>query len=480
MESRPVPSQEPIQFVKVLSWSVFIIIIGASLLLSLFIANYASGMLLEKQKENSLLLAENVNHQIYTRFTLPTLIGFGRIALDKKEQFNRLDQVIRSTIHGFHVMDLKIYDGEFTTVYATDPEQVGDKTLAGSAVKRAYTDNRPRFEIVTKVSPLKALFSQQLKPGSAIIRGYYILRAERNLTNLEENPVMGILEYTQDITNDYMATTNLQRLIVATAGITGIVLSLIILLLLRKVDAVNLQRVQDKERLERELHQQEKLAGMGRMVAGIAHEIRNPLGIISSSAEFLLKRLKKEESPNVRLVDAIVEESKRLSRVMHDFLDYARPKQPRLDPVNLSQSLEQVTVFLEHEFRKNDIQIVKDYGDELNVSGDKDLLYRGIYNILSNSIQAMSEAGKTGTITISAQTDESGKVHLQITDSGPGFSDEVIDKLLDPFFTTKDDGTGLGLAIVNSILESHGAEFSLSCAPEGGAQADMIFPAPQD
>jgi signal transduction histidine kinase len=109
----------------------------------------------------------------------------------------------------------------------------------------------------------------------------------------------------------------------------------------------------------------------------------------------------------------------------------------------------------------------------LSVRGDKDQLYRAFYNIVSNSLQALDGPG---TITISG-THELDVVHMIFMDDGPGFASEHMDKLKDPFFTTKETGTGLGLAIVGSILEGHGAQWTLSCGVEGGARVDVIFPA---
>ena len=252
------------------------------------------------------------------------------------------------------------------------------------------------------------------------------------------------------------------------------VLFIAIVIILRRTDRLNAQRLKEKERLERELLQQEKLAGMGRMVAGVAHEIRNPLGIICSSAELVLKKARKEESSYVRILEALFAESKRLSRTVSDFLDYARPKKPRQDRVDIAQVLDQAVVFLETESAKRGIAVEQDYTHGLEVLGDKDLLYRALYNIISNALQAM-DAGE-GRLAIHAEA-RGEDILLTITDTGPGFDPEHMDNYLDPFFTTKEMGTGLGLAIVSSIIEGHGARMTLANAEGGGARVDMVFKA---
>jgi len=102
----------PFQPVKFLSWSSLVLILAVNLLLSVFIANSARETMLEKNQEFALLLAENLNHQIFQRFTLPTVIGFGRIELSNPAQYERLDQIVLSTIHSFHVLEVRIYDFE--------------------------------------------------------------------------------------------------------------------------------------------------------------------------------------------------------------------------------------------------------------------------------------------------------------------------------------------------------------------------------
>lgn len=462
----------PLQFVKVLSWSIFTVIFGFNLLLSMFIANYAERTLLEKQEKFGLLLAENVSHQVWTRFALPVIIGYGRISLRNDKQFSRLDQVVRSTIHSFKVLDLRIYDRKGIITYSLDKEELGDNGTIVEQVEQTWGTQDYSANISMKASKLATLFSYKLKPGTIVLTGYYPLRAEQNLAEGATNPVMGVLQIKQDITREYMTVINFERLIFASTLLTSMLLFFIIIMVMRRADRLNMQRILEKERLERELHQQEKLAGMGRMVAGVAHEIRNPLGIISSSAELILKKAKKEGSSSTRLLEALLEEAHRLSRTVGEFLDYARPRNPELLDVDLGRIQEQVHVFLEHECEKRGVTMTRDWEGQFPAKGDKDLLYRAFFNIAGNALQAI---GGPGEIRTSIRQEENG-TRVSIVDSGPGFAAENMDKVRDPFFTTKDEGTGLGLAIVGSILASHGATLELSNAPEGGARVDMFFP----
>ena len=466
----------PLQFVKVLSWSLLLLILAFNLGLSMFISNYADKTMLEKQREFSLLLAENLSHQVYTRFALPTMLAFGRLQLSQPKQAELLDQVVRSTIHSFHVDKVRIHSLEEQVVYSTDPEELGRKDLTNDHAIQSMTELNFSFQFVSSVSKIGALLRFNMPPGSFLLTTYYPLYSETSLDPTAKEQVMGGLEFSQDITDDYMAVVNFERLVVLMSLTTSIILFTVIVMVLQRADRLNQERLAEREKLERELMQQEKLAGMGRMVAGVAHEIRNPLGIIRSSAELVLKKAKQEGHPQERLLQAMFDESTRLSRVVTDFLDYARPKTPGMHPVNLGRVIEQVAVFLETEAAKKEIVIRRDVPDELTVMGDKDLLYRALYNIVSNAIQAMD---KPGEITIKA-AHEVDVVHLIITDQGPGIEHECLEKVRDPFFTTKETGTGLGLAITASILEGHEAKWSISNGPECGARVDIIFRTPYE
>ncbi|MDD4648659.1 MAG: ATP-binding protein, partial [Desulfoplanes sp.] len=231
------------------------------------------------------------------------------------------------------------------------------------------------------------------------------------------------------------------------------------------------ERMRDKERLEHELHQNEKLASMGRMVASIAHEIRNPLGIIKSSAELLLKKAKKDQDSRAGILQAVLDEAERLARIVNDFLDYARPKSPTMVPVDLCRIVDHIQAFLGNDMLERGIELVKNCPEHVLVQGDSDLLYRAVYNLVVNAGQAISGSGR---IRIVIRAYSQGAV-LEVHDSGPGFEPDMLEKYLEPFYTTKDFGTGLGLSIVSTILTSHGARMQLENAPEGGGLVRITF-----
>jgi len=464
----------PFRFAKFLSWGSLSLILAMSLFLSVVMANYARQTLLTKQQEFALLLAQNINHQVFQRFTVPILLRFRHIELQNPEQAQHLERVLKETIHGQHIFDLRIYDDEDVVSFSLQKDIVGRKDLSSAAVSQAFSQLKHSFQVVSNVSPWRAMFTFEMEPKSVILRTVYPLRTERSLfPGGPSGQIMGVLEFTQDITEDYSTVISFQWIIIVTSFFSSLVIFLVLLVMIHKADGINAQRLKEREKLERELHQAEKLASMGRVVAGIAHEIRNPLGIIQSSAEYLLTKAKKEKpSASTRMLEVMNDEIRRLGQTVNDFLDYARPKKPRMEKIDLAGILDQAVAFLEHECRERNISLVRNYSENLLVRGDKDLLYRAVYNVIGNALQAME---RDGTITLSASTLRKG-VNLSIDDTGPGFSTEVLHRAKEPFYTTKDHGTGLGLAIVENILSSHQAELELSNTGQGGARVSILFP----
>jgi signal transduction histidine kinase len=460
----------PFQLVKFLSLSSLLLILGASLFMVVVIGNYAERSVMAKDKEFSRLLAENLNHQIYQRFTLPTVLGFGKVELKNKAQYERLDQIIEYTIHGFKILKLRIYDLKGRVSYAEDKDLLGKDVLDQRDIEPAL-DGETRYVVQNTSQSWWSYLRLDLPPQSYVLKTTFPLRTEQSLSPAHQGVIIGVLQFTQDITEDYEKIRSFQALVTSVILVSAMILFFLLYVIIRRADRLLGERIQEKERLERELHQNEKLASMGRMLASIAHEIRNPLGIIQSSAELLAKRSAKAEDTGYnRLSQAIFDESRRLSRTVNDFLDYARPKEPKMNPVSLGTIIGQAVEFLDHELTKSEIRIVNDVPQTAVVSGDKDLLYRAIYNLLANACQAMRGSGR-----ITVEWNEERRA-LTIDDQGPGFDTDMDQKYVEPFFTTKDTGTGLGLAIVSTIIGNHRAEMHLGKNPDGGGRVEIVFP----
>ena len=465
-----------LSYARPLSWLSLLVILVTSLGLSFFISNSARETLLMRQKEFASLLVANLNSQIFRRFVVPTVMANGRIALRQPSQYQHLDRVVQSVIHGLPVADLRIYDFSYVVAYSSSNQNLGRAGLSSPQIEDVLRKGETHSDIVSAFPAWQAPFRLPLKPGTFVLRVLSPLKGEP-LNPGEDAPIMGALELTQDITGDYERVLAFQGIIVVLCLLSSVILFALLLVLIHRSERILAERMHRNHVLEEELHRNEKLAGTGRVVASIAHEIRNPLGIIRSSAELLQRRSAKTDPGTARILAAIYDESVRLSQTVNDFLDYARPRKPRQDTVDVCLVLGQVFAFLEGEFGRHGITLEREIEEGLCVSGDKDLLYRAFYNILVNGQQAMEGPGVISVHGGRETVAGSDAVVLEFHDSGPGFDMDILQSLLEPFFTTKHDGTGLGLPIVNSIITSHDGRIELCNAPEGGAVVRVYLPA---
>ncbi len=486
--------QDPVRLgiARYLAWVLLVLILVFSVFLAVIVGNRARDTLLSKQRSFAGILAEHLNQQIFVRFSIPVVAAYGRQNLRQNAQYVMLDQTVAELTHGLQVHALRIYDIGGEIKYSSrDRNEVGyTSPVTEFMVKNAVETQEPAFVVDSNISVWEAYLPFfHARKGAfflrtvAPMRPVYSLKVENTASYaLTTAPSLGVLEFTQDITDDMADIVRFQWTIVGITLASSLLVLLLLMVFLRRAEAALALRMREQQRLVSELHQHEKLAGMGRVVAGIAHEIRNPLGIIQSSAELLLSRPSGQDPVTGKILRAIFDESRRLSQTVTDFLDYARPRQPQRDRVDLGKTIRDVLAFLEPELASREIAVVQDAAGEngeIYTCGDKDLLHRAIYNILVNSMQAME---RDGCITIRARSLEGegggtgGLVEMSFADTGPGFPSENRERILDPFVTTKDGGTGLGLPIVNNIVTSHGGVMRLEDAPGGGALVRVVLP----
>ncbi len=476
-------SPQTLGLAQLFSWISFVIIIIFSIFLSVFIATNTRSSLINSQESYALLLAENMNRQIFRRFTLPVAYASGRVTLSEPDQYRLLDEVVNSLMHGLRIESIRIFDINEMVAYSTNKEELQSKTLSTQGVKNVFEHKAHSFEINSKMSFLRALFTPNLRHETFTLRTVYPLTIDYDIApfqnmNDEDKPILGALEIVQDVTDLYKIAIRSQWTILVGFTLSILILFVLLQTIAKLAERIISERIKRTKQLEAELNQSEKLASMGRMVSSIAHEIRNPLGIIKSSSEFLITRGNMDKT-GTRLMQGIYDESKRLSTTVSDFLDYARPRKAGNEIVNLTEIVHKVWSFLQTSFTEKNITAKIDLPQSLCIRGDADLLYRAVYNVFVNAQQAME---KDGTLTVNGKQ-EYDFIYLSFTDSGTGFSGDIT-KLLDPFFTTKDTGTGLGLPIVQSIIKAHSGDLHLKNAEENGvisgACVEFVLPVSQD
>jgi len=216
-------------------------------------------------------------------------------------------------------------------------------------------------------------------------------------------------------------------------------------------------------RAQKELIDRERLAALGELSASIAHEVRNPLGVIFNSVGSL-KRILKPQGDAALLFDIIGEEADRLNRMVGDLLDYSRPVQPALQPVPLRPLFDEAIASARQQAgpgTENVTVVVSVAEDATTVRADARLLRQVLVNLFLNAYQAMPRGGRLGIRSSSVEVDGRPCAEIVVQDTGPGIPADVVDKVFQPFFTTKATGTGLGLAVVRRIVEGHGGSIDL-------------------
>jgi signal transduction histidine kinase len=217
--------------------------------------------------------------------------------------------------------------------------------------------------------------------------------------------------------------------------------------------------------------QRDKLAALGELSASLAHEIRNPLGVINASAA-LLDRPDQGEARRAQLAGMIREEAQRVSNLVQDFLQLSRPRQPSLSVIDPAVPLERAVELALAGRAPVRVTRAYQYG-EARIRADAGLLQQAWGSILGNALQAME--GREGALRLESQV-EDGSVWLSVEDNGPGIPAEIMPRLFEPFFTTKDQGTGLGLSIANALVEANGGRLEAVKPAGSGARFRMRFP----
>jgi signal transduction histidine kinase len=234
------------------------------------------------------------------------------------------------------------------------------------------------------------------------------------------------------------------------------------------------------------LVQSEKLAAVGQLAAGIAHEIRNPLTSIKMIVQLLRRRLKDDDSDR-ESVQAVLDEINRLEIIINGLLDFARPMELVLKPTDVSHVINDVLKLMEADLRHRKIKLTKRVDEKLpEIMLDADRMKQVFMNVILNSMQAMSEGGELIVIVTRDQSIVSeepipsdsrpmtescrGPVRVEIADTGIGMSQKVLDHAFEPFFSTKSGGAGLGLANVKKIIELHGGSIRIESTEGQGTR----------
>lgn len=246
------------------------------------------------------------------------------------------------------------------------------------------------------------------------------------------------------------------------------------------VNTMDVTRIRELEHL---VTLQDKMSALGRISAGIAHEIRNPLGGLNMYMSALKKLIggldwpdDREQEVAYEIIEKMRSASNRIEGVIRRVLDFSRPSAPRLSLINISQPVEDALNLAAVTLRKNNVEVETNLHPNLpQCHADPSLMQHVLLNLINNSIEAMRNVNAPKHLDISSML-EKDRIVLRVSDSGPGIPEEIRNKIFDPFFSTKSDGMGIGLGLCNRIITDHGGSIETATSRWGGCEFKITLP----
>jgi len=223
--------------------------------------------------------------------------------------------------------------------------------------------------------------------------------------------------------------------------------------------------------IEEQLRRADRLTALGELSAGMAHEIRNPLGSIRGTAEILQEGFAPEDK-RYEFARILVQEVDRLNGVVQDFLTFSRPEPPRQEYFKPAEVIDEVLQLVQQPVRKQQVNVVCEVADVPPLCGHREQIKQVFLNLVLNALQAMPEGGD---LRVSLAAEEPGTA-FRFQDSGTGIPEEVRARIFNPFFTTRSEGTGLGLAITQRIVSNHGGTIQVDESTDSGTTFKVVLP----
>ncbi len=403
---------------------ISIAVVFVSLLLAAGISNLALGPLKEISRNldsvtaGDSLAGDESNHDEYGLVTLK-IANLGRQIRDSKEIFSALKDNVDQLM-------AKLQDG--LMLFARD-----SRVVLVSAPVEAFL-GRPRGELLGRT--VQEVFARDTLLGTALLDSFERRRpiAQREFEAAGGKRIQVSLDFVQEKNSQIGA-----------------------LLIMRDTESV--QRIGDEIEMSR------RLSASGRLTRGVAHEVKNPINAIVLHLQLLQNKLTKQEPDTRRHMDIIDSELRRLDRVVQTLVDFTRPRDLRLEEIDLRRLLEDVALLAGPEAEQHGVAIERHMPEQrLRVKADVDLMKQAFLNVVINGVQAMPQGG---VLTISAR-EENNLAIAEIQDQGPGIPKDLHDKVFELYFTTKKEGSGIGLAQTYQILQWHYGSVDFQSAEMAG------------
>jgi len=446
--------------------------------------------LIERSEKYAGYIVNHINLEMYEAFFVPSMDKYGYIDLENnKEQFNSLDKIIKSNIYGFNLKKIYLFDMNGQIVYSNISEHVGYILERGENLQ---------LDSAIKSVPASALQEPGMKDSKGVLvdesmlESYYpVYEYNGGIVNREKQT--GVMEIYQNMEElDIQIARAHKKAVIMTGSSMGL-LFLILLLVIKKASNVirlktdqlveardNLEEKvfertqeikQTYERLQetqKRLSRSEKLAGIGTLASGVAHEINNPLASVAGCAEGLLNRMDsvdfkskddKEVFPDY--LKTIYDETYRCKAIISKLLDFSRRQVPVFGEVDMNVLVANVVKLVGRQKELEKLSIELNYSSKsVIIYGDVNQLQQVFLNMILNAIDATADGGRIKITTIGVDN----YAQIVFEDTGCGIAPDNLDKIFEPFFTTKSPGrgTGLGLSICYGIIEEHKGKIAVN------------------
>ncbi len=506
----------PEKFNLILYYTItsFMVIAIISLAVGWVFPRMESQELVKRSEEYARYFITHMNYEIYKEFLLPTLRKEKQIDLENNhKQFRKLDKIIRENLYGLPIKKLYLYDMEGHIVYSTVPEHIGFTLDRGENKK---LDSAIHGIPASALRLAGTIDSKGSSVKETLLESYYpIYEMQKNGSGKVRQA--GVMEIYQDMSGlKKQVTKAWEKAIIMTGSAMGVLFFVLFLIVVKAARIINVrtkqlidardtlehkveERTQEIRKAYRELQdtqrkliQSEKLASIGTLATGLAHEINNPLASVASCAEGLIERLKillnhrgqQEEKEELKVfpeyLKIICNETYRCKSIISNLLNFSRHSEPKFERVNIHTIVYDTLSIIQYQFQSKSQKIQLNLsGETCDVIGDPQQLKQVFLNLIINSLHATEGGGDISLSTCKKQ----GHVQIVLRDSGVGIKPEHLDKIFDPFFTTKPTGkgTGLGLAICYGIIDIHNGRIeAFSEGPGKGATFTVSLPLAAD
>lgn len=482
LNARPLPSLPRVNLLRFFVTASIITVTVVTAVVAWLIAAHTRGEAIAAAEAHAVSVARHLERQLAERFGDPSDGSLAFSGLDDPDRFAALHAIVNGELVGFDIKRVYIFDARGTRVYASRAQDIG-KVVEDNPGYRLAASGRVSSELVDAHHHLDAGGEESVP----LLETYVPLRDEAGR-------IVAVIETYQD------ATALLAHIRAATGRVAAIAAAAMLLtiailfVIFRRGDRLVQERtaalVSLTETLERRVEErtgtlvsQRRLAWLGTLSAGIAHEINNPLASITAASEGLLRRLDSGKTPDEkfrRRLEIIRDEAFRATAITSDLLDFARTEYGSRGPVDVSRTLESVESLVRLRRRDQSYDLALDLSADdrrLQASGSK--LLQVLFNVTDNALDAIpGEGGKVTWTTRNEVRDGRPWLILRCEDNGPGVPPDVLERVFQPFFTTKAPraGTGLGLSISQAIVESHGGTIEIVSELDRGTTVTISLP----